>query len=378
MTSNRGLSAGAPALKRREPISNTSLLLAITICTFAGMYALAMGVWGGGFLNPQQFLDIFNNNAFLIVIACGLTVVMIAGGIDISVGGITALVTMACVVYLDDGGGSVLGSLGLALGIGIAFGLIQGILISYLEIQPFIVTLAGMFFARGMTTVVSAVPRTAANEPFLALENFRIALPGVGYYGKSGNFIPATVEPGVIVALAVVLAIFVVLRWTRFGRNLYAVGGNNQSALMLGINVKRTKFFSYLLCGLLSGIGGYVYLLHTGAGNASNATAAEMQAIASAIIGGTLLTGGVGSVVGTLFGVLSLKTINNIVVASGLREPYWQSITTGLMLCFFILLQSVVLALREKGNIKLLLPEWVKIWSKKAKEDVTTGKDPVA
>jgi simple sugar transport system permease protein len=139
---------------------------------------------------------------------------------------------------------------------------------------------------------------------------------------------------------------------------------------MLGINVKRTRFYSYLLCGFLSGIGGYVYLLHTGAGNASNATAAEMQAIASAIIGGTLLTGGVGNVVGTLFGVLSLKTINNIVIASGLREPYWQSITTGLMLCFFILLQSVVLTLRDKGGLNLKLPEWMRSKGEKQKRDL--------
>lgn len=334
-----------------EPISNTMLLLVITICTFVGMYVMAMAVWGGGFLNPQQFLDLFNNNAFLIVVACGLTVVMIAGGIDISVGGITALITMACVVYLDDKGGSVAGSLALALGIGAAFGLVQGFLVSYLEIQPFIVSLAGMFFARGMTTIVSVAPRTAEHELFLALKEFRIVIPGIGSYGKTGNFIPARIELGVVIALAVVLAIFIILKWTRFGRNLYAIGGNSQSALMLGINVKRTRFFSYLLCGVLSGIGGYVYLLHTGAGNASNATAAEMQAIASAIIGGTLLTGGVGNVIGTLFGVLSLKTINNIVIASGLREPYWQSITTGLMLCFFILLQSVILKIRE-GNVK--------------------------
>jgi len=366
MTSNRGLSAGKPGKKRREPISNTNLLLIITICTFVGMYVLAMLVWGGGFLNPQQFLDLFNNNAFLIVISCGLTIVMIAGGIDISVGGITALVTMACVVYLDDHSGSVIGSVGLALGMGIAFGLVQGTLISYLEIQPFIVTLAGMFFAKGMTTIVSVEPRTAVHEAFVALKEFRIVIPGIGSYGKTGNFIPAKVELGVIVAIAVVLAIFVILKWTRFGRNLYAVGGNNQSALMLGINVKRTKFYSYLLCGLLSGIGGYVYLLHTGAGNASNATAAEMQAIAAAIIGGTLLTGGVGNVIGTLFGVLSLKTINNIVIASGLREPYYQSITTGLMLCFFILLQSVILALRDKGGFTLQLPEWLKLKSKKS------------
>ncbi len=371
MTSVKDLFAGVPGKKLREPISNTNLLLTITICIFVGMYILAMLAWGGGFLNPQQFLDIFNNNAFLIVIACGLTVVMIAGGIDISVGGITALVTMACVVYLDDQGGSVIGSLGLALGIGLAFGLIQGVLVSYLDIQPFIVTLAGMFFAKGMTTIVSAVPRTAVHEAFLALKQFRVVIPGIGSYGKTGNFIPATIEPGVIVAILVVVAVFIILKWTRFGRNLYAVGGNNQSALMLGINVKRTKFYSYLLCGLLSGIGGYVYLMHTGAGNASNATTAEMQAIAAAIIGGTLLTGGVGNVVGTLFGVLVLKTISNIVIASGLREPYWQSITTGLMLCFFILLQSVILVIRDKGGLKMQMPEWMKFKGKNNRRDLT-------
>lgn len=365
MTSNNDM-----LKRRREPISNTNLLLTITICTFFGMYILAMLVWGGGFLNPQQFLDIFNNNAFLIVISCGMTVVMIAGGIDISVGGITALVTMSCVVLLDDQGAGVVGSMALALGIGLLFGMVQGSLIAYLEIQPFIVSLAGMFFAKGMMTIVSAVPRTAAHEAFVALKQFRIVIPGIGSYGKSGNFIPAKIELGVVVALAIVAVIFIILRWTRFGRNLYAVGGNNQSALMLGINVKRTKFYSYLLCGLLAGIGGYVYLMHTGAGNASNATAAEMQAIAAAIIGGTLLTGGVGNVVGTLFGVLSLKTISNIVIASGLREPYWQSITTGLMLCFFILLQSVVLSLREKGSLNLKQPEGARLRNRSNSKDV--------
>jgi simple sugar transport system permease protein len=375
MTNKSDLLAGLPGNKRREPISSTSLLLRITIGTFIVMYLFAMLVWRGGFLNPQQFLDLFNNNAYLIVIACGLTAVMIAGGIDISGGGITALVTMVCVVYLDRPGGSVPGSLGIALGIGLAFGLIQGILIAYLDIQPFIVTLAGMFFAKGMITIVSPAPHTAANQAFLALKQFRFEIPFIGFYGKNGNFIPAKIEIGVIVAIAIVLAIWVILKWTRFGRNLYAVGGNRQSALMLGINIKQTKFYSYLLAGLLSGIAGYVYMLHTGAGDAANATAAEIQAIASAIIGGTLLTGGVCSVIGTLFGVMILKTMTSIVVTSGLREPYWQSITTGLMLCFFILLQSVVLALREKGGFKLTLPEWMKLKSKKSGNDNTSRKD---
>jgi galactofuranose transport system permease protein len=355
----KGLSASSVE-RRRESISNTNLLLTITICIFICMYGLAMLLWGGGFLNPQQFLDIFNNNAFLIILACGLTVVMIAAGIDISVGGITAFVSMVCVLYLDDHGGSVLGSMAVAMGIGLAFGLVQGFLISYLEIQPFIVSLAGMFFAKGLTTIVSDAPRTAEQASFLALKQFRIIFQDIGSYGKNGNFIPAKIELGVLVALAIVLILMAVLKWTRFGRNLYAIGGNSQSALMLGINVKRTRFFSYLLCGLLSGIGGYVYLLHTGAGNVSNATASEMQAIASSIIGGTLLSGGVGNVIGTLFGVLTLKTISNIVIASGLREPYWQSITTGLMLCFFILLQSMILAIREKGAIKVRWPDWLR------------------
>ena len=338
----------ADTKKIRQPLSNTALLLTITVCTFFGMYILAMIIWGGGFLNPQQFFNLFNNNAYLIVIACGLTVVMITGGIDISVGGTIALITMTAVVFMEDHGGGILSSVLISLGIGLAIGLIQGCLVSYLKIQPFIVTLAGMFFTRGMTTIVSKVPRTAANEAFIALKDHYIHIPFIGTVAKNGNWIPSYIEVGVVIAVVVVIALWATLRWTRFGRNLYAVGGNSESALMLGINVQRTKFLAYVLCGVLAGIAGVVYLTHTGAGNASNASGAEMQAIASSIIGGTLLSGGVGSVVGTLFGVLSLKTINNIVVASGLREPYWQSITTGLMLCFFILLQSVILSHRKK------------------------------
>ncbi len=338
--------------ENRQPLSNTSLLLTITVCTFFGMYLLGMIIWGGGFLNPQQFFNLFNNNAYLVVIACGLTIVMITGGIDISVGGTIALITMSTVVFMEDKGGGILSSILIALGIGLLMGLVQGYFIAYLKIQPFIVTLAGMFFTRGMTTIVSKVPRTAANAAFVALKDHYIYIPFIGIH-KHGNWIPSYIEIGAVIALVVLLALWATLRWTRFGRNLYAVGGNSESALMLGINVQRTQFYSYVLCGVLAGIGGFVYLTHTGAGNASNASGAEMQAIASSIIGGTLLSGGVGSVIGTLFGVLSLKTINIIVVASGLREPYWQSITTGLMLAFFIVLQSIILDHRKKklGNI---------------------------
>jgi simple sugar transport system permease protein len=253
---------------------------------------------------------------------------------------------------MEDMGGGIFTSILISLGIGLAMGLVQGYFIAYLKIQPFIVTLAGMFFTRGMTTIVSKVPRTATNEAFVALKDHYFYFHFIGIH-KHGNWIPSYIEIGAIIAIVVLILLWATLRWTRFGRNLYAVGGNSESALMLGINVKRTQFLSYVLCGILAGIGGFVYLTHTGAGNASNASGAEMQAIASSIIGGTLLSGGVGSVIGTMFGVMSLKTINNLVVAAGLREPYWQSITTGLMLAFFIVLQSVILSQRKKklGNM---------------------------
>ena len=336
------------AKKFKQPFSNTSLLLTITICTFVAMYVFAMIVWGGGFLNPQQFFNIFNNNAYLIIISCGLTLVMISGGIDISVGGQIALITMTTVCMMENKGSSVFGAFIVAIAIGLAFGIVQGFFVSYLKIQPFIVTLAGMFFAKGMTTIVSVNPVTVkANETFLKIKDAYLNLP-IGTYARNGNFIPSYLEIGAIVAIVIVLIMWAVLKWTRIGRNFYAIGGNSESALMLGINVQRTRFMAYVICGLLAGLAGFVYLLHTGAGNASNADGAEMEAIASSIIGGTLLTGGVGSVIGTLFGVMSLKTINTIVIASGLTQPWWQKITTGLMLCFFILLQSVILSARKK------------------------------
>ncbi len=333
--------------KRREPFTDTQLLMTITIGIFVVMYILAMIFLGGGFLHFQQIADLLNDNTSLIIVSCALTIVMIGGGIDISVGAVTSLVVMSCVMYLNNGG-NIFVSILLALGIGLAFGVVQGFLISYLEIQPFIVTLAGMFFARGMTTILSVNPQKATHEGFLELMSSRIEIPWLGYTANNGNKIPLRIEIGVIVAILCVIAVFLLLRFSRLGRNFYAIGGNQQSALMLGINVKRTRFLSYVISGLLCGIAGYVFMMHTGAGNATNAAGMEMNAIASSIIGGTLLTGGVGSVIGTFFGTMTLTTIKKIVVSSGLNQPWWQSISTGGMLCFFIILQSVVLRKREK------------------------------
>lgn len=338
--------------KLRDKLKNmtdTNLLLTITIVVFFVMYLAAIIFLGKGFLKPQTFFNILNANAALIILACGLSVVMITGGIDISVGGVTALVSMCCAVYLDYKDGSVLGSVLIAIGIGLAFGIVQGWLVAYLDIQPFIVTLAGMFFARGMTTIVHTNPFNVVNESFVAIKETRIIVPFMGTVNKLGKYVDAYIEIGVVVALLIVAIMFCVLRWTKFGRAFYAVGGNQQSALMLGINVKRTKFLSHVLCGLLAGIGGYVYFLHVGSGAVSHASGAEMNAIASSIIGGTMLTGGVGNIIGTFFGVLSLSTIQNIVSSAGLDQAWWTGITIAAMLCVFLVVQSVVMARKKKA-----------------------------
>lgn len=333
---------------RIKGVSDTNLLLTITIVVFFLMYLFAMIFQGKGFLKPQTFCNILNNNAALLTSACGMTIVMITGGIDISVGGVAALVSMCCAVYLDYHNGNVFGAVLIALAIGVAYGLVQGFLVAYLEIQPFIVSLAGMFFARGMTTIVNTKPFNVENAAFKALKDFRVYIPGLGSVNKKGVFVNAYVEIGVLVALLVVVIFFIMLRYTKQGRNFYAVGGNRQSALMLGINVKRTVFTAHMICSVLAGIGGFVYFLHVGSGSASHASGMEMNAIAASIIGGTMLTGGVGNVIGTLFGVLSLSTIQNIVASAGFDEAWWTGITVAAMLCIFLIVQSVVMAWKRK------------------------------
>ena len=326
-------------LTRGSRLTDAKLLLIITICVFVVMYLCAVLFLGSGFKKPQTFFNILNENAALLILSCGMSLVMITGGIDISVGTLTALVCMSCAVNLDFHGGTVLTAILLALGIGTAFGLVQGFLIAYLEIQPFIVTLAGMFFAKGMTTIVNATQFNVENEAFKALKETRIYVPGMGSVNKLGAYVPAYVEIGVVVALVVVAVLFVVLRWTRFGRSVYAVGGNSYSANMLAINVKRTKFLAHLICGILAG-----------SGSPSHASGAEMNAIAASIIGGTMLTGGVGNIIGTFFGVLSLSTIKNIVSSLGLDEAWWTNITVAGMICLFLVIQSLVLSRKNKDS----------------------------
>ena len=334
---------------KKLKIGGNNILLAITVILFVLMYLGGCIIYADkGFTHFQTFLNVLINNAGLIAVAAGMTCVMLTGGIDISVGSLIAMDCMFLAVGMETWGMKSPVLMIMVLVIGVVFGLVQGFCVAYLEIQPFIVTMAGMFFARGMTTIVNTNPFNVENEAFVALKDTRVVIPGMGSVNKIGKYVDAYIEIGVIVALIVVVLFFCILRWTKLGRSFYAVGGNKQSALMLGINVKRTKFLSHLLCGLLAGIGGFVYFMHVGSGSPSHATGMEMNAIASSIIGGTMLTGGVGNIIGSFFGVLSLSTIQQIVASAGLDEAWWTGITIAAMLCLFLVVQSIVISGKKR------------------------------
>lgn len=328
-------------MKKKKP-GAVAFLLMITILLFVAMYSIGMVVFANkGFAKPQMFMNLFISNAGLIVIGCGLTIVMITGGIDISVGSVTALVCMVAADLMEHKGMNAYAALLSALLIGLAFGAVQGYLISYLDIQPFIVTLAGLFFGRGMTAVVSTQMIAVKNSQFLQWANAKINLP-IGYTNKNGAFISAYIYPTVIVALIVVILISIMLRRSNFGRELYAIGGNQQSALMMGLNVRKVKMLAYVLDGLLAGLGGFLFCLNSCAGFVEQAKGLEMDAISAAVIGGTLLSGGVGTVVGTLFGVLIKGTISSLITTQGSLSSWWVRIVLSALLCFFIVLQAII------------------------------------
>lgn len=337
-------------MKKMKINSNTVLLL-ITIVLFIIMYGMGCVVYADkGFTHLQTFLNVLINNAGLIIVACGVTCVMLTGGIDISVGSLVAMDCMIMAVGIEEWGLKSPVLMILILVVGIVFGAVQGYCIAYLDIQPFIVTMAGLFFARGMTAVLSTEQVSiTSDETFNKLSGMKLNIPfNIGAYeNKKGVLQIPYVRVTVVVAIIVVLIIFLMLRYTKFGRSLYAVGGNQQSATLMGLNVRKTRMLSHVLCSFLASIGGICYCLNTVCGTPTQATGMEMDAISSSVIGGTLLTGGVGNVIGTFFGVLINGTISILVKSHGKLVSSWANIITAILLCFFIVLQAIFAKIKE-------------------------------
>ncbi|MCR5304828.1 MAG: sugar ABC transporter permease YjfF [Lachnospiraceae bacterium] len=319
------------------------------------MYALGGALYASkGFLHVQTFLNILITNAGLIVVTCGMTCVMLTGGIDISVGSLIAMDCMLLAFGMTRKGYGAIQMCLLVLLIGLVFGLVQGYLIGYLDIQPFIVSMAGLFFGRGMTAVICTDQLSItkdSNELFYSWANAKINLPAfLGYTNNKGKLMIPYIRPTVIVALLILVLIFLMLRYTRFGRALYAIGGNQQTAKMMGLNVRWIRMLTYVLSSFLCSIGGILYCMNTMAGSVQQATGLEMDAIASSVIGGTLLTGGVGNVFGSFVGVLINGTISTIVKSNGKLHSSWSNILTAALLCFFIILQSVFAYLKDRDK----------------------------
>jgi simple sugar transport system permease protein len=279
--------------------------------------------------STQVFLNLLVDNAHLIVLAVGMTFVILTGGIDLSVGSVVALSTVIVATTLRAGWPLPL-AVGVVLVAGPLLGLLMGLVIEYFDVQPFIVTLAGMFLARGLCYVIS-VDTLPIKDPVLREV-------GLNYlYLYEGVFIRWTV----VIALAVVAVAVFVLHETRFGRTVYAVGGSRQSAQLMGLDAPQARVSVYAISGFCASLAGLLLAVQKLSGYSLNGIGLELDAIAAAVIGGVLLSGGVGFVLGSVIGVLVLGTIQTFVTAANL-DSYWTRIMTGVLLLVFVLVQRVL------------------------------------
>ncbi|MGC9665367.1 galactofuranose ABC transporter, permease protein YjfF [Planosporangium sp. 12N6] len=302
--------------------------LLATLVLLSAMYA-GGAVSYRGFSDPQVVLNIVIDNAFLLVVAAGMTFVILAGGIDLSVGAVVALTTMVAGTLLGRGWPAGL-VLPLVLLVGATIGLGMGCVIHFFEIQPFVATLAGMFLARGLCYVIST-SSIAITDPFWT-----------GAAQRSLDVGSLHLSVSALIALAVVLVGAYVLAYTRFGRNVYALGGNQQSALLMGLPVGRTRIAVYTVSGFCSALGGVLLSFYMLSADPLNALGMELDAIAAVVIGGTVLTGGSGYLFGTVLGVLVLGLIQTIITFQGNLNSWWTRIFIGALLFVFILLQRTV------------------------------------
>ncbi len=323
-------------MKRRFRIDRKFLPLLVTIGLFVVVYAFG-ALQYPGMRNPQTFFNLFIDNAFLLIGSIGLTLVIISGGIDLSVGAVIALVSVASAHLLEKEGLSPYVVIPLMLLLGAAFGATMGSIIHTFKVQPFIVTLAGMFFARGMAFFISLDAITIRDPVYRALSLARIHLIGKSF-----------ISIHVALALGLLLVAIYLAHLTRFGRTVYAMGGNEQSARLMGLPVARTKVLVYTFSGFCSALAGIVFSINLLSGHGLYANGLELEAISSVVIGGTLLTGGVGYVFGTMFGVLINGLIQVLIMFNGELSSWWTRIVIGLLTLVFILVQSWIASARKR------------------------------
>jgi simple sugar transport system permease protein len=303
------------------------LPLVVTTAIFAVIFGTA-GFCYDGFFSARVVTTLLADNAFLGIAAVGMTLVIFAGGIDLSVGAVIGFTSIFTATLVTGHGLAPAVAWALALALGAALGAVMGGLIHVFKLPPFLITLAGMFFARGMAFELNTESVGIAHPLYDRLSNFDFAI------GESIH-LPAAA----LVFMGVVLAGYVVGHHMRYGRTLLALGGSEQSALLMGLPVGAAKIGVYALNGFLAALAGIVATLYTGSGNPAMGVGLELDAIAVVVIGGTLLSGGRGHVLGTLLGVLIFGTIQSAILFDGRLSSWWMRIVVGALLLAFILLQ---------------------------------------
>ncbi len=305
-----------------------NLPLLITILVFLAGYGYCFTQFPG-FASTRVICDLLTDNAFLGIVAVGMTFVILSGGIDLSVGSVIAFTGVALAKLIGDYGVPPFYAFAIVLVMGAMFGALMGWIIDTLKLPAFIITLAGMFLIRGMSFIVSEESLPINHPLYATLANYAWKVPG------GGRFTLLALVMLCVVAVGIVLA-----HRTRFGNNVYAIGGNTYSAGLMGVPVRRTMIYIYMLSSSLAVLSGIIFSLYTSAGYALAASGVELDAIAAVVIGGTLLSGGVGTVLGSLFGVMIQGLIQTYITFDGTLSSWWTKIVMGILLFIFIALQK--------------------------------------
>ncbi|HWA10670.1 MAG TPA: galactofuranose ABC transporter, permease protein YjfF [Opitutaceae bacterium] len=308
-----------------------NLPLLVTAAIFVALF-VAAGVMYDGFFSLRVFVNLFTDTAVIGIAAVGMTLVIFSGGIDLSVGAVVGFTSIFTATLVEQHDVHPLVAGAAAVACGAALGAFMGTLIQVFRQPPFLVTLAGMFLARGGAWWTSQESTEIKHPFFAALSNYAWEIGG-------GARLPTTA----LVLVAVLAAGYVVAHHTRFGRNLLAIGGGEHSALLMGLPVGATKIWVYTLNGAVASLAGLVAVVYSGSGNPNQGLGLELDAIAVVVIGGTLLAGGRGHMLGTFCGVLIFGTIQSALLFDGRLSPAWGRIVVGLLLLGFILLQRTLL-----------------------------------
>ncbi|MBQ3305284.1 MAG: sugar ABC transporter permease YjfF [Clostridia bacterium] len=325
------------------------IMVYATVIIFLIIYAYGAIRYGSiGFTTLRTFVNFFSDNAYYGISAVGMTMVLITGGIDLSVASVASLTGMIIAYGYERMGISPVVTMLFSIVVGVGLGTLMGAAIHYLNVPPFITTLTGNFLARGICSLISR-ESISINHPLIdALAGFKITL----YHMVDGEWVkikPITnINLTVIIFIVMIILGTLLLQHTRFGRNVYAIGGSESSAKLMGLPVGKTKVAVYAINGFCSALAGIAYVLVVKSGWNMALQGGELEVISSAVIGGTLLTGGVGYMVGTMFGVLLKSVIPAIINFNGTLSSWWGKIATGALLLLFIVIQQLVVSYTGK------------------------------